>query len=115
MPAAARPGSVTISARDTPNCLRSKPISSLAPTPNFSGGAPQVKIVSAESSGIDTLAVQLLGRLDDEVLAGGDVAAHQQVEDPLGVLGVLQRDPTQRAVPGVHRRLGQLRGVHLAE
>ena len=48
-------------------------------------------------------------------LRGADLAAHQQVEDLLGRLDVADVDPAQRAVPRVHRRLGQLVGVHLAE
>jgi hypothetical protein len=40
VPVAATPGSVTTSARRTPYWLRSKPISSDAPGPNFSCGAP---------------------------------------------------------------------------
>ena len=51
----------------------------------------------------------------DEVLARGDLVAHQQVEDPLGRSGVGDPDPAQRAVARVHRGLGQLVGVHLAE
>ena len=40
VPVAATPGSVTTRARVTPQRLRSKPISSEAPGPNFSCGAP---------------------------------------------------------------------------
>ena len=39
-PVAATPGSVTTSTRWTPYWLRSKPISLLAPGPNFRAGAP---------------------------------------------------------------------------
>jgi hypothetical protein len=46
MPVAATPSSVMISTRDSPSWPQSKPISSIAPAPNFSGGAPQVKTVS---------------------------------------------------------------------
>src|SRR6476469_7535965 len=66
-------------------------------------------------SDVDALAVQGHRRVDDEVLARGDVVAHQQVEDPLGHLGVLERDPAKGAVARVHRGLGQLVGVPLAE
>ena len=47
IPSALMPGSVRISTRFTPNPDMSKPISSVDPAPNFSGGAPQVKIVSS--------------------------------------------------------------------
>src|SRR5690242_12037928 len=66
-------------------------------------------------SGVDALAVEPGGRVDDEVLAGRDVVAHEQVEDPFGHLGVLEGDPAQGALPGVHRRLRELVGVHLPE
>src|ERR1039458_5616624 len=46
VPVAATPGSVTTRARLTPYWLRSKPISSEAPGPNLSCGAPYVKTVS---------------------------------------------------------------------
>src|SRR3954447_19582704 len=46
-PIALTPGSVTIKTRRTPKPVISSPPSSAAPGPNFSGGAPQVKIVSS--------------------------------------------------------------------
>ena len=49
-PVAATPSSVTISTRSSPSWAQSKPISSSAPTPNFSGGAPQVTTVSVRYS-----------------------------------------------------------------
>src|SRR6266511_3566059 len=45
----------------------------------------------------------------------GYLVAHQIGEDPLGARRVLDRDPLQRAARGVHRRLTQLVGVHLAQ
>ena len=65
--------------------------------------------------GVDSAAIEAPRPLDDEVLARRDVAAHEQVEDPLGLLGVVDRDPAQGAVLRVHRRLGELVGVHLPE
>ena len=50
MPSALIWGSVRISTRLAPNWAISKPISSTAPAPNFSGGAPQVKMVSSVRS-----------------------------------------------------------------
>src|SRR3984957_6515914 len=50
IPVAATPSSVTISTRSRPSWAQSKPISSSAPTPNFSGGAPPVKTVSVRYS-----------------------------------------------------------------
>ena len=47
MPSALTLGSVRISTRLAPNWAISNPISSTAPAPNFSGGAPQVKMVSS--------------------------------------------------------------------
>ena len=47
MPSALIWGSVRMSTRLAPNWAISKPISSTAPAPNFSGGAPQVKMVSS--------------------------------------------------------------------
>ena len=49
MPVAATPGSVTTRARLTPYWLRSNPISSEAPGPNLSCGAPYVKIASGSA------------------------------------------------------------------
>src|SRR5215475_3219735 len=43
-------GSVRMSTRRAPNWAMSKPISSTAPAPNFSGGAPQVKMLSSAGS-----------------------------------------------------------------
>ena len=50
MPSALIWGSVRMSTRLAPNWAISKPISSTAPAPNFSGGAPQVKMVSSVRS-----------------------------------------------------------------
>src|SRR6185312_2682614 len=48
--------SVTMSTRLTLYWLISNPISSSAPAPNFSGGAPQVKIVSSVRSLVSVIA-----------------------------------------------------------
>ena len=50
MPIALIVGSVRMRTRLTLNWAISKPISSTAPAPNFSGGAPQVKMVSSVRS-----------------------------------------------------------------
>src|SRR3954470_23914237 len=68
-----------------------------------------------EGSGVDALAVEAGCTLDDEVLAGGDVVAHQQVEHALGGGGVRGADPAQGAVAWIHGGLRELIGVHLAE
>ena len=47
IPSSLIPGSVRMRTRLAPNWAISKPISSTAPAPNFSGGAPQVKMVSS--------------------------------------------------------------------
>jgi len=49
------------------------------------------------------------------VTARGDLAAHQQAEHVGGGGRVLDPDPAQGAVPGIHGGLGQLGGVHLAQ
>src|SRR5438093_13092677 len=51
----------------------------------------------------------------DEFLARLDVLAHQLREDLVGQGGVLRVDPKQGPGLGVHRRLPELVGVHLAE
>src|SRR5690606_4827781 len=61
-------------------------------------------------SGVDVLPVHRGGVAHDELAAGRHLAAHQQVEDALGLLHVLDPDPAQDAVPGVHRGLGELVG-----
>ena len=51
----------------------------------------------------------------DEFAARFHVLAHERVEQPVGVDGLLDPDLKQRPPVGVHRRLPQLVGVHLAE
>src|SRR5215471_15070332 len=64
---------------------------------------------------VDAGRVEFGGAADDEVTARRHVGTHQQVEYVGGGRRVLDPDPAERAVARVHRRLGQLRGVHLAE
>jgi gluconate 5-dehydrogenase len=56
--------------------------------------------------GVDAGQVQLGGTADDEVAAGGDFGAHEEVEDVPGGGGVLDADAAQHAVARVHRGLG---------
>lgn len=51
----------------------------------------------------------------DELLARRDLGAHQQLEDLRGGLRVVDGEAAQGATARVHRRLGQLVGVHLPE
>ena len=51
----------------------------------------------------------------DEFAAGRHFVAHQHREDTVRFGGVLDIDLTQNARVGVHRRVPQLMGVHLAE
>ena len=51
----------------------------------------------------------------DELAAGRNLVAHQHREDAVGFGGVLDVHLAQDARVGVHRRLPQLVGVHLAE
>src|SRR4051794_16472904 len=96
---------------ETPRTCRCAPSASRrAPRP-----AAALRSACPSRSGVDALPVELGRRVDDEVLAGGDVVAHQQVEDPLGHLGVLQGHPTQGAVARVHGGLRELVGVHLPQ
>ena len=44
-----------------------------------------------------------------------DHVAHERREDEVGLRGVLDRHLRERARRRVHRRVAQLRGVHLAE
>src|SRR5687768_10769609 len=60
---------------------------------------------------VDGLGVDLIGALHDELLAGGDVGAHEQLEDPAGLVDVVDGQLAERAVARVHGRLGQLVGV----
>ncbi len=48
-------------------------------------------------------------------LRGADLLAHQHREDLVGGRGILAVDPQQGPRLGVHRRLPELVGVHLAE
>src|SRR3954467_1935040 len=66
-------------------------------------------------SGVDAGGVQLAGARGDELAARRDLGAHQQVEDAGGLLGVLDPDAAEHAVPGGPRGLGQLVGGHLAQ
>src|SRR5215217_1428597 len=51
----------------------------------------------------------------DEVAARLDLVAHEHREDAVRAGGVVDANPSEGAVAGVHRRLAQLVGVHLAE
>src|SRR6266487_2145057 len=51
----------------------------------------------------------------DELATELDDVAHQHREDPICRRRVLHRDLGQRAGRGIHRRLAQLLGVHLAQ
>src|SRR5665647_1760133 len=69
-------------------------------------------------SGVYVVAVHPLRARHDEVLAGRDVVAHQELEDRLGLHHrplVRCRDAPQGPVSRVHRGLGELLGVHLPE
>ena len=56
-----------------------------------------------------------IGEFGNVLLSWGDLIAHQQRDEVLHVRGVLYRDLHHRAVPGIHRRLPKLLGIHLAE
>ena len=72
-------------------------------------------LVCALPSGVDGGSVWGVCTVNDELLAGAHVVAHQHLERRLGYKTVVNCHPAQSAVPGIHRRLGQLIGVHLAE
>ena len=55
------------------------------------------------------------GVLLDELAPRLDLVAHQHREEAVGGRRVVHRDLRQRAGRGVHRRLAQLLGVHLAQ
>src|SRR5699024_3671239 len=78
-------------------------------------GAATNRDPGLRDSGVDALPVELVGGGDDELPTRVDVLAHEQLEDLLRHLQVLRRHPPQQAVTGVHRRLGQLVGIHLTE
>src|SRR6476646_36913 len=66
-------------------------------------------------SDVDALPVECVRRVDDEVLARADVAAHEQLEHPGGGVEVGSGDLAQGAVARVHGGLGELVGIHLAQ
>ena len=62
--------------------------------------------------------INITGALDDEVAAGLDRRAHEELEHGLGLhdLGLIpQCDAPQGAVLGLHGSLGELMGVHLPQ
>jgi hypothetical protein len=61
------------------------------------------------------LPIQVLGPLDEELLARRHVRAHQQVEHLRRLLRVLDPHPAQRPVLRVHGGVRELVGVHLPE
>src|ERR1700737_2000004 len=66
-------------------------------------------------SGLDVQVAHGLGVRLDEALAGIHVVAHQDVEDLVGFDRVLNLDPQQHAVLGIHRGFPELFGIHLAK
>src|SRR6516165_9747526 len=86
---------------------------------NSSGGGavvpPRRGGMLSSWSGVDAGRVERGCGADDEVTARRDIGAHEQAEHSRGGRRVLDPDPAQRAVPGIHGGVGQLAGVHLAE
>src|SRR5579864_3391113 len=63
----------------------------------------------------DVQVLHVLGMGLDELLARSHVVPHQDVEDLAGPYGVFDVHPQQDAILGIHGRLPQLLGVHLAQ
>src|SRR5262252_6238351 len=86
---------------------------------NSSGGGavvpPRRGGMRSSWSGVDAGRVELGGGAEDEVTARRHVGAHEQIEHGRGGRRVLDLDPAQRAVPGIHGGIGQLASIHLAE
>src|SRR5687767_10367385 len=77
--------------------------------PSGAAGPPS----AARASNVKVLHLACLGH--DEALAGSDLLTHEHREDLIGERGVLRIDAQQRARLGIHRRLPELVGVHLAK
>src|SRR5204863_9430820 len=70
---------------------------------------------TSETSGSDVKVPHLAGLGLDELLARLDPLAHEPGEDLVGLGGVVDLDPQEHPRLGVHRRVPELVGVHLAE
>src|SRR6476620_11675048 len=80
---------------------------------------PQILVVTPATIprelGVDRGGVERVRAIDDEFLTRTHIVAHQHLEGGLGDQTVVHRHAAQRTVPGIHRRLGQLVGIHLAK
>src|SRR3954467_6301280 len=68
-----------------------------------------------QRAGSDVEEADVFGVALDESATQLDVLAHEDREDLVGLRRVLERDLQHQPLIGVHRRLPQLLGVHLAE
>src|SRR5262245_2682383 len=70
---------------------------------------------SPDRSGLAVAGLDVRPVVLDPLLARGDVLTHEDAEEPVRRGRVLERDAQQGPLLRVHRRLPQLRRVHLAQ
>src|SRR5579875_1116388 len=101
-PVADTPRSVTTSARRTPSCARSKPISSDAPSPNFSAGAPYVKTDSViTETWLPSLGERAVRHGGAELAEDADRAERDAVDEHVGRRQVEQPADLRLGAPRV--------------
>src|SRR5438105_7910739 len=86
-----------------------------AKSPPMASSAIFIGTETRDASGLDVQVAHGLRVRLDEALAGIHVVAHQDIENLVGLDRVLDLDPQQHAVLGVHGGIPELLGVHLAE
>src|SRR5437868_2010813 len=86
-----------------------------AKSPPMASSAIFIGTETRDASGLDVQVAHGLRVRLDEAFAGVHVVAHQDVENLVGLHRVLDLDPQQHAVLGVHGGIPELLGVHLAE
>src|SRR5579883_2701718 len=79
------------------------------------GYTPQLPCHPKRPGALEIQVLHGLGEVEDVLLARFDFVAHEIGEDLLGLDRVLDGNPFEAAVPDLHRGLGELLGIHLAQ